>query len=143
METTPDNNNVVSDNNANLLKIDVPISKLKFFVNSILIFVYSLLGVVVFYILSIVIGGTKGLLTAISVFLLIFILPTIYLHFVNYAKRIWDICQNKKASIILSSVLFILFLIVKFIFIYPILELISYFILLLMSGKQISNNEND
>lgn len=131
------------DSRSNLLKFDCPIGKLKFFVNSVLIFIYSILGVVAYYVISIAIGGTKGLLVALGVFFLVFIIPTIYLNFVNYTKRIWDICENKKASIILVAALFILFLILKFIFIYPILELVSYFALLLISGKQISNNEDN
>ncbi len=118
---------------SSLLKLDMPIGKLNFFVNSIILFLLHLLGIGLYYVLYFITGGPKAILALLCSFIVIIGIPLLYLNFINYAKRLWDITDSKKLALIINTIWFIISGIC--IFVCPILIVTVYLILIFYPGK--------
>lgn len=129
---------IFDESKTNFLKIDTPIGKLKFFVNSVIIFVAQIIVTIGMYF----VGSSFYInpsLYWISFVVFIFFL---YLFLVNYAKRLWDIMGNKKLAIIVA----ILLIMLSFTVYYSstlafILNFVAFLILIFTSGKLIKKPE--
>lgn len=140
MDIQNENICIYNDKKSSLLKIDIPIGRLKFFVNSVIIFILALLAAGICYLLLFLTGGFQGIALIISAILMIICcLGFLYLHFINIAKRNWDITGRKNLGIWITVALFILFAICMYTF--PIATILIYFIMLFLPGKLIKNNE--
>lgn len=126
------------ESKTNFLKIDTPIGKLKFFVNSVIIFVAQIIVTIGMYF----VGSSFYInpsLYWISFVVFIFFL---YLFLVNYTKRLWDIMGNKKLAIIVAILLIMLSLTVYYSSILAfILNFVAFLILIFTSGKLIKKPE--
>ena len=129
---------IFDESKTNFLKIDTPIGKLKFFVNSVIIFVAQIIVTIGMYF----VGSSFYInpsLYWISFVVFIFFL---YLFLVNYAKRLWDIMGNKKLAIIVAILLIMLSFTVYYSSILAfILNFVSFLILIFTSGKLIKKPE--
>lgn len=129
---------IFDESKTNFLKIDTPISKLKFFVNSVIIFVAQIIVTIGMYF----VGSSFYInpsLYWISFVVFIFFL---YLFLVNYAKRLWDIMGNKKLAIIVAILLIMLSFTVYYSSILAfILNFVAFLILIFTSGKLIKKPE--
>ncbi|CDF00331.1 unknown [Clostridium sp. CAG:813] len=129
---------IFDESKTNFFKIDTPIGKLKFFVNSVIIFVAQIIVTIGMYF----VGSNFYInpsLYWISFVVFIFFL---YLFLVNYAKRLWDIMGNKKLAIIVAILLIMLSLTVYYSSILAfILNFVAFLILIFTSGKLIKKPE--
>ena len=100
------NEDIYDDTYSSLLKIDMPIGKMKFFINSIIIFLISIVGIVLYYVFYFLTISSQAVLILIGLFFIFFGLPLIYLNFVNYTKRIWDLTGTKKHAVIITIILY-------------------------------------
>ncbi|DAA83528.1 MAG TPA: hypothetical protein DCS44_08480 [Cyanobacteria bacterium UBA10660] len=129
---------IFDESKTNFLKIDTPIGKLKFFVNSVIIFVAQIIVTIGMYF----VGSSFYInpsLYWISFVVFIFFL---YLFLVNYAKRLWDIMGNKKLAIIVAILLIMLSFAVYYSSILAfILNFVAFLILIFTSGKLIKKPE--
>ena len=129
---------IFDESKTNFLKIDTPIGKLKFFVNSVIIFVAQIIVTIGMYF----VGSSFYInpsLYWISFVVFIFFL---YLFLVNYAKRLWDIMGNKKLAIIVAILLIMLSFTVYYSSILAfILNFVDFLILIFTSGKLIKKPE--
>ena len=114
-------------------KLDMPIGRLKFFTNSIIIFALQVIAIAIYYIFYFLLKSPNALLTLVVIFSIVFGIPILYLHFINYAKRIWDIAGNFNLAIWLTIVLFAISFICLFFF--PIAIIIFYLGMIFISGK--------
>ena len=129
---------IFDESKTNFLKIDTPIGKFKFFVNSVIIFVAQIIVTIGMYF----VGSNFYInpsLYWISFVVFIFFL---YLFLVNYAKRLWDIMGNKKLAIIVAILLIMLSFTVYYSSILAfILNFVAFLILIFTSGKLIKKPE--
>ena len=129
---------IFEESKTNFLKIDTPIGKLKFFVNSVIIFVAQIIVTIGMYF----VGSSFYInpsLYWISFVVFIFFL---YLFLVNYTKRLWDIMGNKKLAIIVAILLIMLSFTVYYSSILAfILNFVAFLILIFTSGKLIKKSE--
>lgn len=129
---------IFDESKTNFLKIDTPIGKLKFFVNSVIIFVAQIIVTIGMYF----VGSSFYInpsLYWISFVVFIFFL---YLFLVNYAKRLWDIMGKKKLAIIIAILLIMLSFTVYYSSILAfILNFVAFLILIFTSGKLIKKPE--
>ena len=129
---------IFDESKTNFLKIDTPIGKLKFFVNSVIIFVAQIIVAIGMYF----VGSSFYInpsLYWISFVVFIFFL---YLFLVNYAKRLWDIMGNKKLAIIVAILLIMLSFTVYYCSSLAfILNFVAFLILNFTSGKLIKKPE--
>ncbi|MEI3270871.1 MAG: hypothetical protein V8S20_05930 [Candidatus Gastranaerophilaceae bacterium] len=123
----------IDDKNTSMRKLDMPIGRLKFFTNSIIIFALQVIAIAIYYIFYFLLKSPNALLTLVVIFSIVFGIPILYLHFINYAKRIWDIAGNFNLAIWLTIVLFAISFICLFFF--PIAIIIFYFGMIFISGK--------
>lgn len=130
----------ISDSNSNLLKIDMPIGKLKFFVNSIILFAIQMIVVALYYLLYFTTKNPSGFIILLILFILIFGIPLLYLNFVNYAKRMWDISGKIHLGIWLTAGLFAISSIC--IFLFPLAILFFYIAMIFLPGE-IVNKTNE
>lgn len=126
-------NNSIDDKNTSMRKLDMPIGRLKFFTNSIIIFALQVIAIAIYYIFYFLLKSPNTLLTLVVIFSIVFGIPILYLHFINYAKRIWDIAGNFNLAIWLTIVLFAISFICLFFF--PIAIIIFYLGMIFISGK--------
>ncbi len=133
------NEDIYDDTYSSLLKIDMPIGKMKFFINSIIIFLISIVGIVLYYVFYFLTISSQAVLILIGLFFIFFGLPLIYLNFVNYTKRIWDLTGTKKHAVIITIILFFTSFI--FMFIFQIAILLIYLFLIFYPGKLINKND--
>ena len=103
----------IDDKNTSMRKLDMPIGRLKFFTNSIIIFALQVIAIAIYYIFYFLLKSPNALLTLVVIFSIVFGIPILYLHFINYAKRIWDIAGNFNLAIWLTIVLFAISFIVS------------------------------
>lgn len=120
-----------------ILKIDFPIGKLKFFVNSLILLAIQLLAIGTYLGFYFYFKSPTAFIVLLIVFGVLFFIPLVYLNFVNYAKRLWDITGERKASIITTAIIFILSLIGIFLPLSFILWLGIYFAMILIPGKPV------
>lgn len=129
---------IFEESKTNFFKIDTPIGKLKFFVNSVIIFVAQIIVTIGMYF----VGSSFYInpsLYWISFVVFIFFL---YLFLVNYAKRLWDIMGNKKLAIIVAILLIMLsFTVYNSSILAFILNFVAFLILIFTSGKLIKKPE--
>lgn len=123
----------IDDKNTSMRKLDMPIGRLKFFTNSIIIFALQVIAIAIYYIFYFLLKSPNALLTLVVIFSIVFGIPILYLHFINYAKRIWDIAGNFNLAIWLTIVLFAISFICLFFF--PIAIIIFYPGMIFISGK--------
>ena len=122
----------IDDKNTSMRKLDMPIGRLKFFTNSIIIFALQVIAIAIYYIFYFLLKSPNALLTLVVIFSIVFGIPILYLHFINYAKRIWDIAGNFNLAIWLTIVLFAISFICLFFF--PIAIIIFYLGMIFISG---------
>lgn len=125
--------NSFDDSNSSMRKIDMPIGKFKFFTNSIIIFAIQVIAIALYYICYFLLRSPNSFLALVLIFSVIFGIPIIYLHFVNFSKRIWDIIGNFNLAICLTVFLFIISFICLFLF--PIAIIIFYLGMIFISGR--------
>ena len=106
----------IDDKSTSMRKLDMPIGRLKFFTNSIIIFALQVIAIAIYYIFYFLLKSPNALLTLVVIFSIVFGIPILYLHFINYAKRIWDIAGNFNLAIWLTIVLFAISFICLFFF---------------------------
>ena len=126
----------IDDKNTSMRKLDMPIGRLKFFTNSIIIFALQVIAIAIYYIFYFLLKSPNALLTLVVIFSIVFGIPILYLHFINYVKRIWDIAGNFNLAIWLTIVLFAISFICLFFF--PIAIIIFYLGMIFISGKYIT-----
>lgn len=129
------------DSKTSLLKIDMPIGKMKFFVNSIIIFVLQLIAMIIYYLFYFTMKSPSSILALIIVTGLLFGMPILYLNFVNYTKRMYDITGNFHRGIWFTVGLFA----ISFycIFLFPLAILFFYITMILMPGGLIKNERKN
>lgn len=128
-----------SDSKTNLLKIDMPIGKLRFFVNSIILFIIQMIVIALYYLCYFITKSPESFLILFGIFLLVFGIPLLYLNFVNTVKRMWDIAGTFHRGLWLSVGLFVISFICVFLF--PLAILFFYFAMIFMPGTIIKNNK--
>ena len=129
---------IFDESKSNFLKIDTPIGKLKFFVNSVIIFVSQIIVIFGIYCIGSNFHVSPSLYwVTFAVFIFFF-----YLFLVNYAKRLWDIFANKRLAIIVAILLIMLNFVVYYSSILSfVLNFIAFLTLIFMSGKLIKKSE--
>ena len=123
----------IDDKNTSMRKLDMPIGRLKYFTNSIILFALQVIAISIYYIFYFLLKSPNALLTLVVIFSIVFGIPILYLHFINYAKRIWDIAGNFNLAIWLTIVLFAISFICLFLF--PISIIIFYHWIIFISWK--------
>lgn len=121
------------DSRASLVKFDMPISKLKFFVNSIIIFAFHLIAIALYYLFYILMNNPNGFIVLLTIFAIVFGFPILYLNFVNYTKRLWDIVGDLHKGFWINVGIFAISFICLFLF--PIAILVFYLVLIFAKGK--------
>ena len=129
--------NEYNDSKTNLLKFDMPIGKLRFFVNSIILFIIQMIVVALYYLCYFITKSPESFIILFGIFSLIFGIPLLYLNFVNTVKRMWDITGTFHKGLWFSVGLFVTSFICVFLF--PIAILFFYFAMILMPGIIIKN----
>lgn len=129
--------NEYNDSKTNLLKFDMPIGKLRFFVNSIILFIIQMIVVALYYLCYFITKSPESFIILFGIFSLIFGIPLLYLNFVNTTKRMWDITGTFHKGLWFSVGLFVTSFICVFLF--PIAILFFYFAMILMPGIIIKN----
>lgn len=76
-----------NDSDSKLFKLDMPIGKLKFFVNSIILFAIHLVIIGLYCLIYFMTKTPESYIALLGIFLLIFGIPMLYLNFVNYTKE--------------------------------------------------------
>lgn len=131
---------VYNQDDTSLLKIDMPIGKLKFFVNSIILFVMQVIVMALYYLFYFTTKSPGSFLALLGIFILIFGLPLLYLNFVNYTKRMWDITGNFHRGLWFTVGLFAISFICVFLF--PLAILFFYFAMIFIPGELINFNKD-
>lgn len=117
----------------NLLKINNPTGKLKFFKYSISIALAQLVFALLFVFLTANIFGFKSIIWFPLIFVIFIELPLLYLYFIQCSKRLWDITGRKNIAIIINIFLFLISVIGMISF--PPVTIIIYLVLILCQGK--------
>ena len=129
---------IFDESKTNFFKIDTPIGKLKFFVNSVIIFVAQIIVTIGMYF----VGSSFYINPSLYRISFVVFLFFLYLFLVNYAKRLWDIMGNKKLAIIVAILLIMLSFTVYYSSILAfILNFVAFLILIFTSGKLIKKPE--
>lgn len=129
---------IFDDSKTNLLKFDTPIGKLKFFVNSVIIFVVQNLVLFGIYCIGSKFHVNPSLYWVTFVLFIFFF----YLFLVNNAKRLWDIFANKRLAIIVAiSLIMINFLVYYSSILAFVLNFLAFLTLIFTSGKLIKKAE--
>lgn len=123
----------------NFFKINRPTNRLEFFKYTICMllaqFVLSLL--ILFSFEKLIVIESSFLL--LILFSIIIVLPLLYLYFVQFAKRLWDITESSNIGIISSIIIFVIMAATMAEF--PALGIAIYLTLILVPGKLVKNNE--
>lgn len=123
----------------NFLKINRPINRLEFFKYTIcMLLTQFVLSLLILFLMEKFIVIESSFLFLI-LFSIIIILPLLYLYFVQFSKRLWDITESSNIGIISSIIIFIIMSITMAEF--PALGIAIYLTLILIPGKIVSNNE--
>lgn len=129
---------IFDESKTNFLKIDTPIGKLKFFVNSVFIFITQIIILFGIYCIGSNFHVNPSLYWVSFVIFIFFF----YLFLVNYAKRLWDILGNKRFAIIVSILLMMLNFIVYYSSVVSFIASFAAFLaLLFIPGKLIKKSE--
>ncbi len=114
-----------------LWKLDEPIGRLKFLLNNILIVVIMIVLTAPFYAILAAPNGTKGPLA------IILGLVSLYLSFINIAKRFWDLTGRKMQGVWFSVGYFVAMMIP---IINGILALAAFITLFFIAGRGIDED---
>ena len=129
---------IFDESKTNFLKIDTPIGKLKFFVNSVIIFITQIIILFGIY----CVGSNFHVSPSLYWFTFAVFIFFFYLFLVNYAKRLWDILGNKRFAIIVSILLMMLNFIVYYSSVVSFIASFAAFLaLLFIPGKLIKKSE--
>ncbi len=129
---------IFDESRTNFLKIDTPIGKLKFFVNSVIIFITQIIILFGIY----CVGSNFHVSPSLYWFTFAVFIFFFYLFLVNYAKRLWDILGNKRFAIIVSILLMMLNFIVYYSSVVSfITSFVAFLALLFIPGKLIKKSE--
>ncbi len=129
---------IFDESKTNFLKIDTPIGKLKFFVNSVIIFITQIIILFGIY----CVGSNFYVSPSLYWFTFAVFIFFFYLFLVNYAKRLWDILGNKRFAIIVSILLMMLNFIVYYSSVVSfIASFAAFLVLLFIPGKLIKKSE--
>lgn len=127
------------DESESIFKIDGPINRIKFFWTSVGLGIYTAISMVLYW--AIYLGfcrfGGPGVIFLICIFSIIYLLPFLYLTFVNYSKRLYDITGSKQKGIIFSLILIVLMVALGFVSIW--FPIIAYLVMLFKQGKLVKN----
>lgn len=127
------------DESESIFKIDGPINRIKFFWTSVGLGIYTAISMVLYW--AIYLGfcrfGGPGVIFLICIFSIIYLLPFLYLTFVNYSKRLYDITGSKQKGIIFSLILIVLMVALGFVSIW--FPIIVYLVILFKQGKLVKN----
>ena len=121
---------VFDDSKTNLLKLDMPIGRKRYFIISFIIgAIILVLGVLVKYI-----ELANLLLPAVfySRFLILSVL--MFLTVINDSKRFWDLCEQKRKGLLFAIILFLLNIVLFFTGL-KFLSFIVYMCMILVRGK--------
>ena len=129
----------ITDSQSNLFKIDMPIGKLKFFVNSIILFAIQMIAMAIYFPFYFKIKEPSGFIALLAIFIILFGIPLLYLNFVNYTKRMWDISGKLHTGIWLTAGLFAISSICVFLF--PIAILFFYIAMIFLPGEIVKKTE--
>lgn len=116
----------------NLWKLDEPVGRLKFLLNNILIFVILLVLSAPFYAILAAPNGTKGPVA------IVLGLVSLYLSFINIAKRFWDLTARKMQGIWFTVGYFVAMMIPIII---GLLALAAFIVLFFIPGRGDSKDE--
>ena len=119
-----------------ILKIDFPIGKLKFFVNSLILLAIQVLVIGTYLGFYFYFKSPTAFVVLLITFGILFFIPLIYLNFVNYAKRLWDITGNFKNAILLTLAIFIFSTVSIFLPRSAIIWIVIYFTMLFIPSKR-------
>lgn len=129
-----------NDSDSKLFKLDMPIGKLKFFVNSIILFAIHLVIIGLYCLIYFMTKTPESYIALLGIFLLIFGIPMLYLNFVNYTKRMWDITGSFHRGLWFTVGLFAISSIC--IFLFPIAILFFYFAMIFMPGELVNSSKD-
>lgn len=121
---------VFDDSKTNLLKLDMPIGRKRYFIISFIIGAIMLvLGVLVKYL------ELANLLFP-AVFIVVFLILSVlmFLTIINDSKRFWDLCEQKRKGLLFAIILFLLNIVLFFTGL-KILSFIVYMCMILVRGK--------
>lgn len=121
---------VFDDSKTNLLKLDMPIGRKRYFIISFIIGAIMLvLGVLVKYI------ELANLLLP-AVFIVVFLILSVlmFLTVINDSKRFWDLCEQKRKGLLFAIILFLLNIVLFFTGL-KFLSFIVYMCMILVRGK--------
>lgn len=125
----------LNNSRTSLLKIDIPIGKLKFFINSLILLFLQLFAIGLYLALYSYFKSPEAFIILTVIFGFIFGIPLIYFNFVNYTKRLWDITGNYKTALYAAIGIFLFFAISIFIPFSIIFILGIYLIMIFTHGK--------
>lgn len=125
---------------SNLFIIDMPISKINYFVYSVILFIIQLIGVAIYYGLYFSLNNPKSFIILLILFILICGIPLIYLNFINCVKRMWDIVGDYHKGLWLTVGMFAISIFC--IFLFPLALLIFYLALIFTPGKIVKTETN-
>lgn len=138
MENNEKIQEVCDDKSSNFFKLDMPIGRLKFFVNTFLIFILQAVLIVLYLFISI---KLKNNFKYHLVTLFCFFVPIYYLYFITFAKRLWDFFGSKKLGLIGSIVVQLVILISYFQNAIWLIVVILLLVLYLKRGKLINKKK--
>lgn len=121
---------VFDDSKTNLLKLDMPIGRKRYFIISFIIgAIILVLGVLVKYI------ELANLLLP-AVFIVVFLILSVlmFLTVINDSKRFWDLCEQKRKGLLFAIILFLLNIVLFFTGL-KFLSFIVYMCMILVRGK--------
>lgn len=121
---------VFDDSKTNLLKLDMPIGRKRYFIISFIIGAIMLvLGVLVKYI------ELANLLLP-AVFIVVFLILSVlmFLTVINDSKRFWDLCEQKRKGLLFAIILFLLNIVLFFTGL-KFLSFVVYMCMILVRGK--------
>lgn len=113
-------------------KLDEPVGRLKFLLNSILIFIIMIVLTAPFYAVLAAPNGTKGPVA------IVLGLVSLYLSFINIAKRFWDLTGRKMQGIWFTVGYFVSMMIPL---INGILALAAFITLFFIPGRDVDEDE--
>lgn len=131
----------LNDNRTSLLKIDIPVGKLKFFITSLILLFLQLFAIGLYLALYFYFKSPEAFIILTVIFGFSFGIPLIYFNFVNYTKRLWDIIGNYKPALYTAIGIFLFFAISIFIPFSIVIILGIYLIMIFTHGKLVKKND--
>lgn len=121
----------------NLVKINCPISRVKFFKYTFCIALLQIIFSLFFIFFTEKVFTGRLIIYATVTFVAFIMLPLLYLYFVQYTKRLWDITKSSNFGILAGAIIFVVSVISMVIS--PALTIAIYLTLILLPGKIVVN----